>query len=73
MVVYARRRRMGAVGWMVAALGVLVAPFVTIFLVNVMFGVEIPFTLTNYLLMFALYVVVLFVVGIFSMAGHKVG
>lgn len=73
MVRYARRRGMGAVGWMVTAFGVLVAPLVTIFLVNVMFGVAIPFTATNYLLMFAMYVVVLFVVGLFGIAGKKVG
>ncbi len=68
-----RRRGMSFIGWLVAALGVLVAPIVTIFLVNVMFGVTIPFTVTNYVLMFAVYVVVLFVVGVFITAGHKVG
>lgn len=64
---------MGALGWAVTALGVLAAPLITIFLVNVMFGVAIPLTLTNYLLMFAVYVVVLFVVGVFITAGRKVG
>lgn len=70
---YRRKRRMGPVGWLVTALGVLVAPLVTIFLVNTMFGTSIPFTTTTYLLTFAMYVVVLFVVGVFGMAGKRVG
>lgn len=75
MVRYGRGRamRMGMVGWLVTALGVLVAPLVTIFLVNTMFGTSIPLSLVNYMLVFAIFVVVLFVVGAFGLLGKKVG
>ena len=68
-----RKRKMGIVGWLVTAVGVLVAPLVTIFLINTMFGTSIAYTTTNYLLTFAVYIVVLFVVGMFGIAGKRVG
>lgn len=66
-----RRAHMSPLGWIVIALGVLVVPVVTIFLVNVMFGTSIPFTLDTYLLTFAVYIVVFFVVGLFLIAAGR--
>lgn len=68
-----RRRKMGPVGWLVTAAGVLVMPLVTIFLINTMFGTAIQLTEANYLLIFAVYIVVFFVMGAFLMAGRKLG
>lgn len=66
-----RAKHMNPMGWLVIALGVLIVPVVTIFLINVMFGTSIPFTLDTYLLTFAVYIVVFFVVGLFLMAAGR--
>ncbi len=66
-----RARRMNPMGWLVIAVGVLIVPVVTIFLINVMFGTSIPITLDTYLLTFAVYIVVFFVVGLFLMAAGR--
>lgn len=66
-----RMRRTSPLGWLVIALGVMVVPVVTIFLINVMFGTSIPITVDTYLLTFAVYIVVFFVVGLFLMAAGR--
>ncbi len=72
MAPYSRTRRgLSPVGWGIVLLGVAILPLIAIFLVNVMFGTQIPFTTTTYILTFVVFLVVFFVLGVvLTLAGR---
>lgn len=54
---------MTALGWVIVIVSVAILPIIAIFLVNAMFGTQIPITTTNYVLTFVVFLVVFFVLG----------
>lgn len=65
--------RLGVVGWLIIFVGLAVSPLLVIALVNYMFGVAIAFTLINYILVVAIYVIVAVVLMTFGMMAIRVG
>lgn len=73
MAMAARRgKHKSPMAWLLIAIGVMIVPVVTILLINVMFATSIPITVNTYLLTFAVYIVVFFVVGLFLIAAGRV-
>lgn len=62
---------MTALGWTILVVSVAILPLIAIFLVNVMFGTQIPYTTTTYILTFVVFLVVFFVLGVgMTLAGR---